>query len=312
MKQASSILFLCAAAAGAVWSQQATPRGFGELFNQAPPHVDKALRERVEVFYQFHQDKKFRQADQLVHEDSKDIFFAGDKLAFRGFKIVGITYEENYSRAKVVIDADTDFFFPGFGQMQVNRPVLSFWKIDQNVWWWYVTPFDPNVGKDSPFNTMFKNTDKDGKPQPAGPNPNVQILGAPQSMEDFKRAIAELKNKVTVDKNEVTLPSHEAAEAEIVVSNLWDNAVHLSVDAPELAGLTLRIDKPLLAAGQKARLTIVSKPETKGAKASMRALLTVEEISKVVPIEIHFLPPPNREPKPGSYLGPAPIAPKQP
>ena len=291
MKQAAMILFLLGA--GAAWCQQATPRGFGELFNQAPPPIDQALRQRVQTFYQLHLEKKWRQADQLVHEDSKDTFFAGDKTSFRGFKIVGVTYEENFTRAKVVADIDQDFFFPGFGQVQVNRPLSSTWKLDRDQWWWYVTPFDPTVGRDSPFNTMFKGS-KDAPAAPAGPD--TPMLGTPQSMEDFRRVMAEIKNKVTVDKNEVVLPSHEPAEAEIVVFNRWENAVHLSIDAPELPGLTLKVDKPLLEAGQQTRVRIVSRPETRGAKPAMRALLTVEELSKVVPIQITFLPPPAPKP----------------
>ena len=45
-----------------------------ELFEKAPPHVDQTLRERVKIFYQAHVDGKFRVADTVVHEDSKDAF----------------------------------------------------------------------------------------------------------------------------------------------------------------------------------------------------------------------------------------------
>ena len=304
MKQAACFLFLLTATA---WSQStSTPRGFGELFNQAPPHIDQALRERVQIFYKLHQEKKWRASDQIVHEDSKDIFFSAEKLTFRSFKIVGVSYEENFTRARVLVDIDTDMFFPGFGQMQVNRPLTSTWKLDKDQWWWYVTPFDPNEGKNSPFNTMFKGTQEGATVPP--PDPNTPILGTPQSMEDFKRVMTEIKNKVTVDKSELVFPSHEPASGEIIVSNQWDNAVHLSIDVPNLPGLTLKIDPPLLAPGQKARVKIVSKPETRGAKPSVRALLTVEEMSKVIPIEITYLPPPNVEPKPGTRIGPSPLS----
>ena len=299
MKQSACVLFFLAAAA--YGQQTGTPRGFGELFNQAPPNVDQALRERIKVFYQLHQEKKFRQADKVVHEDSKDIFFGGDKNSFRAFKIVGITYEENYTRAKVIIDIDTDMFFPGFGQMQVNRPLTSMWKLDQDQWWWYALPCDPNVGKDSPFNNMFKGC---GASAPEGPAPPIRV-GEPGAMEDFQKTLADLRSKITIDKNQVVFPSHELAEAEIVVSNQWENAVHLSIDVPELPGLTLKIDKPLLEPGQKARVRIVSKPETRGAKSTIQARLNAEEMSKVMLIDIIFLPPPNTEPKPGTYIGPA-------
>ena len=309
MKQAACVLFLLA---GSAWGQSTpTPRGFGELFNQAPPHIDQALRERVQQFYKFHQDKKWRAADQLVHEDAKDIFFMGDKITFRDFKIVGVTYEENFTFARVVVDIDTDMFFPGFGQMKVNRPLSSTWKLDKDQWWWHAVPFDPSVGKNSPFNQMFKGSQAGGA-EPV--DPKAAVLGTPQSMEDFKRVISELKNRVTVDKSEFVFPSNEPAQGEIIVSNRWDGPVHLSIDLPDFPGLSLRIDQPVLAAGKTASVKILSRPETRGAKPSVVARLTVEEISKVVPIQITYLPPPNTEPKPGTILRPAPLpaaSPKQ-
>lgn len=300
MKQTLRALFF-AAVGGASYlaAQTPAPRGFGDLFNQAPPHIDKALRERIDKFYALHQEKKWRQADALVHEESKDIFFNAEKLTFRSFKIVGINYEENFTRAKVVIDIDTDMFFPGFGQMQVNRPLTSVWRFDQDQWWWNVPPFDPVKGKDGPFGPMFRGAT--GEPV----DPKASTIGTPTSMEDFKRALADLKNKVQVDKTEIVLPCHEAAEAEVVITNQWDNAVHLTVDVPDLPGLTLRFDKALLPAGEKTKLRIISKPETRAAKPSLTAMLTVEEISKKVDLQIIYLPPPNREPKPGSRIDPA-------
>lgn len=311
MKQALRVLFFASAgaalAAGQQQQQTPTPRGFGDLFNQAPPHIDKALRERIGKFYALHQEKKWRQADALVHEESKDIFFNAEKLTFRSYKIAGITYEENFTRAKVVIDIDTDMFFPGFGQMQVNRPLTSVWRLDQNEWWWNVPPFDPAKGKDSPWGTVFREDNpgggKNGGGQPA--DPKSPTIGTPTSMEDFRRALAELKNKVVVDKTEVVLPSHEPAEAEVIITNQWDNPVHLTVDVPELPGLSLRLDKSLLPAGEKTKLRVISKPETRAAKPSLSAMLTIEEISKRVDLQIIFLPPPNRDPKPGSRIDPA-------
>jgi hypothetical protein len=200
-----------------------------------------------------------------------------------------------------VLDIDTDFFFPGFGQMQINRPLVSAWKMDKGQWWWQTIPFDPNVGKATPFGDMYK----DGPAGPVSGQAPPGVIGNKMSLEDFKKALADLQSKVTVDKNEVVFPSHEPAEAEITVSNTWEQPVHLTIDVPELAGLTLKIEPPVLAAGQKARIRIVSKPETRGAKQSLRARLTVEEISKVIPIDITYLPPPNTEPKPRTRVSPA-------
>jgi hypothetical protein len=70
----------------------------------------------------------------------------------------------------------------------------------------------------------------------------------------------------------------------------------LKIDAPELAGLTLTIDQPVLAPGGQARVTVASRPLTRGAKAPIRALLTVDPLAKIVPVEISFWPPPVEPP----------------
>ena len=51
----------------------------GNIFEKAPPEVDEALRARITRFYQAFIDGKFRLADALVADDSKDVFFAAEK-----------------------------------------------------------------------------------------------------------------------------------------------------------------------------------------------------------------------------------------
>ncbi|MBM3775494.1 MAG: hypothetical protein FJW37_10065, partial [Acidobacteria bacterium] len=43
-----------------------------DLFEKAPPEIDRALRERAARFYQAHVDGQFRKAEALIVEDSKD------------------------------------------------------------------------------------------------------------------------------------------------------------------------------------------------------------------------------------------------
>lgn len=266
MRRTAGILLLLGSAT--VWGQ--TPRGFADLLNQAPPHVDQALRERVHGFYRLQQEKKWRLADQFVHAGSKDAFFEGDKLAFRGFKPVSVVYEENFTHARAVVDIDMDIYMAGFGQLQVHRPLVSSWKLEDGQWWWYTAQVDHATPLLPP-----------GAPG-AGP-------GAPGSLENFPLAMAELQNMVTVDRTELQFPSHQPATGEIRVTNRWENTVHLEIDAPELPGLTFTIDQPALAAGAEARIKVVSTPETRGAKPPVQVRLTVQELSKTVPIGIVFL-----------------------
>ncbi|MBM3795488.1 MAG: hypothetical protein FJW31_15815 [Acidobacteria bacterium] len=292
MKQAVGLLLLPLALSAAAEGQSATPRGFGELAAQAPPHIDQALRARVQAFYDLQQAKKYRQSETLVHEDSKDIFYGAEKLTFRNFKIVGVTFEEQFTRAKVVIDIDTDVFFPGFGQMAVHRPLASSWKLDQEQWWWFVTA--TNV-KASPFGPMnFGDGQLASGPKTQGPAaPAPPILGNIKSMENFPEVMKELRSKVTADKDAVTLPSNQAGEAVVLLFNKFDNKIKPVITMPDKPGLKVVLDPPVVPSGEQGRIRIIATPVA-GTRPPVSVRITVEEIAKTFPIEVTFQPAPGK------------------
>src|ERR1044071_5965016 len=74
-----------------------------DLFHKAPPAVDEALRARIAKFYQLHVDSKFRQAEALVAEDSKDFFYSANKPKYLGFEIKQIIYSDDFTKARAVV-----------------------------------------------------------------------------------------------------------------------------------------------------------------------------------------------------------------
>src|SRR4051794_9122395 len=71
--------------------------------DKPPQDVDDALRARITKFYDLHVASKFRQAEQLVAEESKDDFYVLSKPELKAFKIGNIEYSEKFTKAKVVI-----------------------------------------------------------------------------------------------------------------------------------------------------------------------------------------------------------------
>ena len=55
------------AVADTAWAQQSSPEAVA---------AEKALRERVQQFYQLQQDKKYRDAEAIVADDTKDSYYA--------------------------------------------------------------------------------------------------------------------------------------------------------------------------------------------------------------------------------------------
>src|SRR5438067_7758827 len=76
-----------------------------DLFHKAPPAVDEALRARISKFFQLHVEGKFRQAESLVAEDSKDFFYSANKPKYLGYEIRDIAYTDDFTKAKAVVVA---------------------------------------------------------------------------------------------------------------------------------------------------------------------------------------------------------------
>jgi hypothetical protein len=252
-------------------------QGFGGIFDKAPPEVEQALRARVDHFYQAHKESKWRRADEVVHESAKDTFFGAEKVAFRDYKVVSITWDEGYKKARVVVDIDTDFFFPGFGKMAVNRPLASSWMIDAGQWWWYVLQTDDKHG---PFG--MRPTDGSGE------RPSLDKVWDANAVTPDQ-----IRKSVRADKNEVTLASHEPSHAEVTIRSVFPGPVTLRLDAIDYPGMTVKLDKTKLEKDQEARLTFDFKPWSKAKKNDFRAQVNVEPIGMIIPIEVRFAYPPQ-------------------
>jgi len=260
-----------------LWGQ-----GFGGIFEKAPPEIEKALRDRIDLFYKAHLGQNWGQALQAVHPESANAFIGADKMRFRSYKVVAINWEENYSAAKAVIEFDTEFFFPGFGKRDVHVPLTSVWKLHEGQWYWYAVPFNAQTGKSSPFGPMFR---EGGEKTPGEPPPDIG------KMMTSGPSIADLRSRVIVDKSEVTLQSDVPSEATVQIMSKFEGPVHLKLDVDELPCLSAKLDKPVLEPGQTATVTFSCKPETRVKKPDGRATITVEEIAKVMMVQINFAYP---------------------
>ena len=243
------------------------------LFEKAPPDIDAALRARVTQFYQFHVDGKFRAADALVAEDSKDFFFSADKPRCRGFQIVSIKYAENYSQALVVISCDTDMAMPMAGRIPVKVPTRSQWKTVDGQWMWYVEPAS-DKGVVTPF----------GVRPPQQPQQSRRSTGVPMKPVDP----ASLAKLVTADKRRITFNSAVAGEERVVVTNGMPGSVSLKIEPAQRPGLTFTLDRPSLGRGQSAVLTIRYEPDMERRPSSTEVRVVASPLGQVIPIQIRF------------------------
>ena len=250
-----------------------------DLFDRAPPHVDKALRARIDVFYGSHVDGKWRTADTVVHEESKDAFFVAPKDRYHGYDIVRIEYSDNFSAARAVVAVETDLVWPGFGRKRVKVPLTTLWKLDNGEWWWHVRP--ASEGVETPFGMMNP-----------GPDPEkAEVYDKIANMPTMSAILSQVK----VSKTEVLLSSYEPASDEIVVTNDMPGKVSLTFQAPTFTGFEYELDKTELGAGEKAVIVFRCKPENRAAKPTLQGKLAVAPTNHVIPIRITFAIPPEVE-----------------
>ena len=215
---------------------------FGQqsLFEKAPPHVDEALRARISFFYQAHVDGKFRLADTVVHEDSKDAFFVADKNKCEAFKIIKIVYEEGYTKASATVAVDTDFFMPGFGKMPTSVPLTTFWKFDEGEWWWYTNP-EISSTKRTPFGIMRAGKERDSA------DTYEKIKNMPTA--------GQISAQFAVDREQVELDCAAGGEETVNLANSLRGEVFLTLSVPENEDFTARLSQTKLGYQDKAVIT---------------------------------------------------------
>ena len=95
--------FLLPLAAATAWAQQPSPEAAA---------AEAALRARVEQFFQLQVAKKYRQAEALVAEDSKDSYYEANKYNIKSFRIDKVEFLEGGTHARVTIKAKVTVMAP--------------------------------------------------------------------------------------------------------------------------------------------------------------------------------------------------------
>lgn len=240
-------LLLFSLVAAAAWAQTTPPA--------APDTTDaeKALRARVQSFYQLQMDRKYRQAEALVAEDTKDWYYNSKKTEILGFSVLKVELLPGNTHAKVTLKAKSTLVVMGAGPLSIETPAVTDWKLENGEWVWYI---DKQAASHSPFG-QWKEVVADGKPagNPALPSAvPVPDLGA-------------LSAQVKVDRTSVIL-SATSPEQIATISNGLPGDIDLTVNADPSAGISASLDKSHLAAGGQALLTI-RKTGSLGTKGSV-------------------------------------------
>jgi len=232
--------FLLPVAAATAFAQQQSPEA---------ATAEAALRTRAEQFFQLQVDKKFRQAESMVADDTKDAYYNGNKFNIKSFKIQRIELSEENTHARVTILAKVTILSAGIPPMDFDAPDTTLWKLENGEWVWYV---DPRQSVQTPFGTIT----------PGAGTPGNLPLPRPQNAP----TAAALLNAVKLDHDTVELMA-DGPSGSVAVINGFSGAVDVEVE-PELSalpipGLTWKLDRKHLESGQKATIELKAAGEGK-------------------------------------------------
>jgi hypothetical protein len=250
-----------------------------DVFEKAPPQIDKSLRERIDKFFAAHASGKFRLAEEVIHEDSKDIFYDSQKTKIISWETVRINYLDNFTKAVVVTNVEMDWHTTRLGKLRVKPPMKSLWKVDNGQWWWYA---EPKTNWETPFGTMNP-----------GEDPKPGVISTPQwAVRDVKDVL----NQLVVSREDIRLSGYQPSEDSVEITNKMPGLIDLFLEKttyPE--GLEVQLTKTRLGTNESAKVIFKYQPPNRAVKPDFIVEVRAIQTNQTYPFRIRFAAPPEIE-----------------
>jgi len=237
------------------------------IFKKAPPEVEEKLRARVTQFYSLYVEGKFRQAEALIAEESKDIFYAMQKAPVRSFQLEQITFDDGFQMATVMVACLSAA--PRTAAQGIWVPVNGQWKLENGDWRLLLkgrttTPFGPMKFEDP----------RSVKPQPFT-RPTLEMLKA---------------NALQVEPKKVVFPKDldGGASRLVTIQNNMAGVVHVEVHDPKVPGLALGLGDKNILPNQFTRLEMIYSPPAEKITGTREVRLTLQPLNQEVVIQVEF------------------------
>jgi hypothetical protein len=294
MASRSPLLLLSTAFAlipGVVFAQAGSPA--------APLDIDQALRARVTEFFQDFIDQKFRQAINLVADDTQDKYFASPKAEITGFKINAIEYSDEFTKATVKMTVTQVLKLKAEGFLQdtnIDGPMETTWKIENGKWVFYEKP----KGAGAWATPMGPSADlaAEGAAAKAAAADRKKINDDTMRTEAQKilDQIGQTATATGVTPGEVTLALDKPSSAKIVFHNGAPGSLSLSLMGlpTDLPGFRAALDKQNVNANEDTGVELVYDPASGLPQLPFITIhVIVQPFGLDFPVRINFGPTPH-------------------
>jgi hypothetical protein len=239
-----------------------------------PDDKDKELRERAAKFWDGFVTAKFRSSDVYVSDDAKEEYFSWPKKKIRGYKIDRVFYTKDGEIAKVLTYADTTLSMLGYGTMDIQQPVETWWRRENGSWFWFLPK---SLLRDTPFGKMELNP-QTGEMAPAAGN--TAMLNRPTWKE--------LIDKVSVSPQEVVFELGKAGKAEVEVLNGLPGVVSFSIENPHGTDeLKVQVANYNIPKEAKGKVAIVYTPDPQHKEGAVYVMgIGVAQTGRTFPVKI--------------------------
>jgi hypothetical protein len=237
------------------------------IFQKAPPGVEEALRTRVDQFYTLYQEGKFRQAEALIAEESRDLYYSMNKVPVRKYRFESITWGEDFKTASVLVACQ--HVSPRTAAAEIMVPVIGKWKEVDGQWYMLIEP-----RRTTPFGPMMF------------ADPRSAVNATP-----FQRPTIETitEGALKVDPEAMRFPAEGPETSHtVVITNNLAGSVTLRLEDPKLPGVELELSATELGPKSQATLRARYHPAERKLHGSYKAVLLVEPIGQRFEVELLF------------------------
>lgn len=252
----------------------------GDLFAKAPPDIEEALRGKVKELYTLQQNNKYRAAERLVCEDSKDAYYEAAKTSIKSFEIIRVLYEDNFQKAKVTTHMHGELRTPR-GAMPSQYALTSLWKQEEGAWCMYIPP--PPKEVQTPFGTS-----KAGETGPNGvPLPPVPTMG-PGGTINTELLGQQILSMVKLSRTNMKLHSTLKSSDEIEIINGSTSPIDITLVTPERLGLKVTLSDKTIAPGKTALVRLDFDPPDLQPKRFYDFYIRIEPFEKQYTVHTIF------------------------